>query len=59
MNSKHMDTLEGEIRLGVEDALGDFPDVNPDDVVHEMVNNLTIGHSVSVRNEMRRRFGFS
>jgi hypothetical protein len=59
MVSIHMDKLEAEIKLGVEDALADFPETNPDDVVHEIVNNMTIGHSQSVRNEMRRRFGFS
>jgi hypothetical protein len=57
MNSKHMDTLEQEIKDGIEDAKGDFPEVGEHDLVHEIVNSMTTGHSLSVRNEMRRRFG--
>lgn len=57
MNSQHMDALEAKIRLGIEDAKRDNPDVGEHDIVHEIVLNMTIGHSVSVRNEMWGRFG--
>jgi hypothetical protein len=57
MNSKHMDTLQAEIQLGLEDAAADFPDVDEYSRTSEIINNMTIGHSTSVRNEMRARFG--
>jgi hypothetical protein len=54
-----MDRLEEEIQTAIDDAKGDFPEVGEHDVVWEIVNNMTIGHSLAVRREMLGRFGFN
>jgi hypothetical protein len=54
MNSKHMDTLEKEILAAVKEVSGD---VCEDQLVYDTITSMTTGHSLSVRNEMLRRFG--
>jgi hypothetical protein len=51
-------TALSEIEVGVEDAKGDFPDVNEDDLYHEIAQGVLLSYPYEVRKEVRFRLGF-
>ncbi len=57
MTSK-VDELVQAVELGIEDAKGDFPDTNPDDIAWEIMNSVTAMQPPHIYNEVKARLGF-
>lgn len=58
MTEMQIDELLREIEASCEEACAENPDVNPDDVYHEVSNSVLATADPAVRREVRARLGF-
>ncbi len=59
MSPSKLAALLTEVDLAIEDATRDYPDVNPDDVAHDVAESMSWGYPPAVRQAIRRHVGLS